>query len=115
MNYFTIDEFNCKCCGQNKMEEGFLERLDTARGVANIPFGINSGYRCPTHNAAIGSKSENHPSGRAADIRCLSGWERIRIIRALLQTGFNRIGVHPQFIHVDNMDELGAPPSCWFY
>lgn len=115
MNYFDTKEFDCKCCGQNKMNQDFLEKLDDARRIAQVPFVINSGYRCPVHNAAVGSKSENHPEGRAADIDIASGNHRLNVLQGLFKAGFRRIGIAKTFIHVDNMNEIGAPESCWFY
>jgi zinc D-Ala-D-Ala carboxypeptidase len=115
MNYFDIKEFDCKCCGQNKMNQGFLEKLDEARRIAQVPFVINSGYRCPAHNAAVGSTSENHTLGRAADIDITSGNHRLKVLQGLFKVGFKRIGIAKTFIHVDNMDEIGALESCWFY
>jgi uncharacterized protein YcbK (DUF882 family) len=115
MRNFKITEFACKCCGEVHMEDSFLDMIDAARDIAGVPFKINSGYRCPTHNAAIGSTSENHPAGRAADISATESVTRMKILRGLVMAGFNRIGVHKQFLHADNMDKIGSPLVCWFY
>ena len=112
MKYFKRDEFACKHCGENEIDDDFLEMLDKAREIAGVPFEINSGYRCPIHNANIGSTSKNHTSGRAADIKALNGTTRKKIIRGLVQAGFKRIGLHKTFIHADNMDSV---ESAWFY
>ena len=112
MKNFKIEEFNCKCCGGNKMKPDFLEKLDNARDIAGIPFGISSGYRCPRHNKEIGSTATNHPLGVAADIRCTDGSSRFKIISALIQAGFTRIGVAKSFIHCDTNN---LPSSIWFY
>ena len=112
MKNFKIEEFNCKCCGGNKMKPDFLEKLDNARDIAGIPFGISSGYRCPNHNKEIGSTATNHPLGVAADIRCTDGSSRFKIISALIQAGFTRIGVAKSFIHCDTNN---LPSSIWFY
>ena len=112
LNNFTLDEFACSCCGQVHMDDGFLLKLDQARTLANVPFNINSGYRCPKHNLEIGSMSENHPSGHAADIGCIAGSNRIRILYGLIVAGFKRIGIRKDFIHVDDMDKV---ESCWLY
>lgn len=115
MRNFKITEFACKCCGQTHMEDSFLDKIDAARDIAGVPFSINSGYRCEAHNKNVGSTSGNHPAGRAADISATDSATRMKILRGLIMTGFNRIGVHPQFIHADNMDEIGRPKVCWFY
>ena len=112
MTNFEDSEFNCSCCGENKMDWEFLLLLDRAREIALVPFVINSGYRCPNHNNEVGSTSRNHVEGKAADIACTNGWKRLRIIRALMGVGFQRIGIHKEFIHVDSMDSAA---SMWVY
>jgi uncharacterized protein YcbK (DUF882 family) len=112
MKHFILDEFRCKCCGRVEMDPCFLAMLDDARTIAGVPFAITSGYRCPRHNAAVGSTSKNHISGRAADIRVINGPKRIRIIKGLITAGFTRIGIGTDFIHADTMDAID---SCWLY
>ena len=109
---FKKEEFACSCCGRAEMDGRFIHMLATARRKAGIPFIINSGYRCPAHNAAVGSTSMNHVSGKAADIACVGSPERWTMIDALIQAGFRRIGIAPLFIHVDSMNALDA---IWLY
>ena len=94
------------------MQPEFLDKIDEARRLAQIPFSINSGYRCPKHNKEVGSTSDNHPSGRAADIKCTDGLSRFKIVESLIKAGFKRIGVAKTFIHADNMPKQ---TSIWFY
>ena len=112
MNNFDIKEFNCHCCGKNEMKQHFLDMIDEARRIAQVPFVINSGYRCPKHNKEVGSSSSNHTSGNAADIRCTDGPTRFKIVSALIKAGFKRIGVAKTFIHADCTN---GPTSIWFY
>ena len=112
MNNFDLKEFNCPCCGGNEMKPVFLEMIDEARRLAGVPFGINSGYRCPKHNKEVGSSSANHTSGQASDIKCTDGPTRFKIVSALIKAGFRRIGVAKTFIHADCTD---GPTSIWFY
>jgi uncharacterized protein YcbK (DUF882 family) len=86
--------------------------LDRARGIAGVPFEIVSGYRCLHHNADVGSTSTNHTSGKAADIRCTDGQTRVKIVGALLEVGFNRLGIGPTFIHADINQ---GPQAIWLY
>lgn len=108
MKYFKIEEFACKHCGEVKMNIKFLDMLDEAREVAGIPFRITSGYRCPIHNKNVGSTSTNHVKGVASDITCTTSTDRIKIVKALIQTGFKRIGVYKNFVHADINDEVDA-------
>lgn len=113
MSHFKDSEFDCKCgCGRNNIKGSFILLLNRAREIAGVPFIITSGCRCEKHNETVGSASKNHVDGKAADILCTDGWNRLRIIRALLEVGFIRIGIHKSFIHVDNMD---LPASMWVY
>jgi uncharacterized protein YcbK (DUF882 family) len=113
MNNFKLEEFNCPCCGHNKMTQEFQDMIDEARRIAVVPFHINSGYRCEKHNKEVGSKSVNHTSGQAADIRCTDGQSRFKIIHALMRAGFKRIGIAKTFIHADCVKD--SPTSIWFY
>ena len=101
-NYFKPEEFKCKCCGVQKMNTDFIRKLNEARGKAHVPFKITSGYRCEKHNTAVGSKEDSaHRKGLGVDIACRNSTLRLLIIRALMETGFTRIGVAKDFIHVD--------------
>lgn len=105
--YFKPAEFVCKCgCNSNDMKQSTLELLYKARQQAGIPFVINSGYRCSKHNKSVGGTTNSaHLRGYAVDIRCLDGNTRYRLIQ-ILSKYFNRIGLHKQFIHVDNDSSL---------
>lgn len=117
MMYFKASEFKCKCgackMGLRDMDETFVQRLDLARSIAKTPFTINSAVRCETHNERSGGrKNSAHLSGHAVDIRCTDSRKRFQIIAALIQVGFNRIGVYNSFIHVDN-DETKPTRVVW--
>jgi len=117
MKYFNIEEFDSPDepgSGQY-MDDDFLEMLDNARHMAGIPFIINSGYRTKAANRdAGGLKNSAHLDGFAADIRCNASRERMYIVGALLEAGFNRIGIGNGFIHVDN--DPTKPEDCiWVY
>jgi len=100
--YFKIEEFRCPCCGTNLIHTELVDKLDEAREKAGIPFKITSGYRCPKHNAAIGGvENSAHIKGLAADILCTNSDTRFKIIKALLEVGFRRIGIGEHHIHVD--------------
>lgn len=124
MRYFRPEEFDCKCkkCkdngegrGVDMMDDYFLQMLDDARHKAGIPFVITSGYRCPSHNRAVGGVANSaHTKGLAADIACSDERSRGYIIGALYEASFNRIGIHPDFIHVDDDDSKDAD-VVWLY
>jgi len=118
MKHFHKSEFFCPCgCGKNinDLDTIALEDIQTARKIASVPFIITSSIRCPEHNAAVGgSKYSSHLGGYAFDIHCASPSDRMKIIKALLCTRLNRIGIGSNFIHCDC--DPGKPKNLiWVY
>lgn len=119
MLYFKPEEFSCKCgkcqMGFNQMNPSTLTMLNEARCMAGVPFIITSAYRCTAHNIAIGGKSNSaHTRGYAVDIKIRSSSEAMKILKALISVGFNRVGYNSStnFFHVDNDPSL--PPEVFF-
>jgi len=102
LRFFTLDEFNCSCCGQNLMDRNFLTSLDTARGMAGIPFVITSGFRCAKHNGEVGGVfTSAHLIGKAADIAAGDSRTRYQILMACSRVGITRFEIGPAHVHVD--------------
>lgn len=102
--YFKLEEFDCPCCGENKIALELVQRADKARHIAGIPFVVTSGFRCEKHNEEInGNPKSKHKLGLAMDILCKSDNDRFRIIKGLLDAGFMRIGIGEDFVHADIM------------
>ena len=100
-HYFSEKDFK-KCsppCSMQDMNDSFLKKLDEARLRADIPFVLTSAYRTYGHEAV--------------DIRATSSMERFKIIKALIEVGFNRIGIGKTFIHVD--DDTDKPKNVMFH
>ena len=96
------EEFDCPCCGENKLTEETFNRFHLARQFAGVPFVINSGYRCPKRNAEVGGDDKSsHPKGMAADIKSTNSWHRWETVFALKEAGFLRIRIADDFIHAD--------------
>ena len=97
------------------MNQEFLDKLDQARELANIPFKINSAYRSPEHNAKIGGKpNSSHLRGLAVDISVKDSRSRFIVLESLIKVGFNRIGIADTFIHVDD-DKEKSEKVIWTY
>ena len=120
--YFTLEEFACRHCGENRIQLPWVDELDQLRDQAGFPFIISSGYRCPVHNQAVSSTGPNgpHTTGWATDIRV----DRARAHRLLglaLQAGIPGIGVQQKgssrFIHLDRLpiDTRHPRPTVWSY
>lgn len=118
MKHFEEEEFACQCgCGKGfaEMDEDFVERLDTARDIADTSFVLTSAYRCEPHNRAVGGKdTSSHVKGLAVDIKTSDSRSRALILGALMDAGFNRIGIDGEFIHVDR-DKDKAGDVIWVY
>lgn len=107
---FKSEEFTCKCgCGQNKINERFVERLQILRNKIGVPVNVTSGYRCPTHSVRVGgSYNDAHTVGIAADIYA-NGLTSVQLARVAEDLGFGGIGIiDDKCVHVDIRDESGC-------
>lgn len=117
LKYFSYEEFASPDVPHSGeyMDADFLSMLDSAREISGIPFKINSGYRTIEHNYEVGGKpNSSHIVGKAADIAVKGSRQRWVITQALIQAGFNRIGIAKTFIHVDS-DDTKDPDVIWTY
>ena len=100
--YFSEAEFR-RCtppCSLQDMDQQFIRQLDAARASAGIPFVLNSAYRSPAWELSKGRTGRgDHPQGRGVDIRCNTSANRMKIVRALLDNGFRRIGIANTYVH----------------
>lgn len=119
MQYFKPEEFVCKCgkCGKgfNEMKPSTLAKLRIARSKAGVIFIINSAFRCEDHNRKVGGKSNSaHLRGYAVDLKVVNSRDAMKILKSLLDAGFNRIGYNSRykFFHVD--DDPTLPAEVFF-
>jgi hypothetical protein len=103
--YFQPIEFACKCeravCDAVKVSESLLWRLDDIRGLCSQALYINSGVRCPYWNEKSGGEpNSEHTLGLGADIRCEDSRLRYQIVKAAIDSGFTRIGIGRNFVHL---------------
>ena len=109
---FNIKEFDSH--DGSKMPKNVFENileladnLQVLRDHIGKPIHINSGYRSPSHNKAIGGvKHSQHVLGKAADIRVegYSSAEIALIIYNLIQKGKMKeggLGIYNTFVHYD--------------
>jgi hypothetical protein len=114
--YFKLSEFDSpdKKGSGEMMQDSTIKMLDVARGVANIPFVINSGFRTKEHNRRVGGVEDStHLEGYGVDIRANSRQNFERVVLGLVWAGFRRIGVHHTFVHADNHPD--RPQTQWLY
>ena len=101
--HFNRAEFACgDYCGYDAVNLAFVNQLQVARRLSDVPYRINSGCRCLTHNAVVGGVRDSaHLVGKAADIACRSSRARYQIVLGLYGAGFTRIKLYKTWIHVD--------------
>lgn len=88
------------------------EVLDPLRAQYGKPIKVNSGYRCPLKNKAVGGVAHSqHIAGEAADITGGSPEENLKIARIIARQGrFDKMilyvdregSLEPRFIHVSH-------------
>lgn len=71
---FSSTEFDCPCsrlsCFKTLIDDRLIKLLELFRiAIGNRSLNINSGYRCPEHNAEVGGEpGSQHMLGTAADV-----------------------------------------------
>lgn len=101
--HFAETELACRCCGRVLVHPELVNKLEHLRRLAGRPVLVNSGYRCPAHNQAVGGAANSyHLKGMAADIR-VPGLPVQNLAALAEQAGFSGIGLYRQqgFVHVD--------------
>lgn len=91
-------------------------RFECLRAAWGKPLVINSGYRTPAHNRAIGGASNSaHLKGRAVDIRMPEN-EQEAFIELARTLGYTGIGRYQSFVHLDDVmpGEFAGIPRPWF-
>ncbi len=89
-------------------------KLQHVRDLLGESVKITSGVRCPTHNHKVGGIQHSaHLYGMASDILIPSNTYRFEILPLILSC-FTRIGIGPDFIHVD-IDQTKPQDVIWHY
>ena len=117
MKYFNYEEFDSpdiQGSGQ-LMDPKLLDMIDKARKIYGKPICVTSGYRTEDHNRKVGGvDSSSHLKGLAIDVACVRSNDRFEMLTALIEVGFNRIGVASTFIHID-IDKNKSQNVIWTY
>lgn len=102
--HFTVREFACKDGSQVVfIDDHLVSILDILRNQVGKPVYINSGYRTPTRNKAVGgAKYSYHMRGQAADIR-IEGMTAKEIAKKLDKIIPSECGIitYNTWVHID--------------
>lgn len=111
-NNFSKKEFDSRDGSEMPQEvlsniKEVARNLEVLRALVSAPIKINSGYRSPAHNKAIGGvKNSFHVKGMAADIK-VEGYSSKHIyglIEVLIERGDMKeggLGLYNGFVHYD--------------
>tara|TARA_R110000824_G_scaffold178540_1_gene358280 strand:- start:731 stop:1099 length:369 start_codon:yes stop_codon:yes gene_type:complete len=122
MKYFTEDELKCSHCGESRMNESFMNKIEALREQLGFPFPVNSAYRCPEHPIEARKSSPGaHSTGHAIDIG-VRGEKAYMLLDAAVQAGLTGIGINQKgssgrFIHLDDIEgsRTQPRPTIWSY
>ena len=82
--------------------ENVLQPLRDAWGG---PLFINSGYRCPELNEAVGGvETSQHCKGQAADCGCTDPYALAKLVLRM-KLPFDQLIVYPDFLHISYRDD----------
>ena len=107
---FSPAEIACRGTGKLLINDQALDCLQELRVALGKPMIINSAYRSPEHNRAVGgAKASKHMDGTAFDVS-MANHDPENFIAAARRAGFRGIGTYPRsnFVHID----LG-PARTW--
>ena len=99
---FSVAEFECKCgkCDETVINLDHVKRLQQLRDDLGSTITINSAYRCPAHNSAVGGeKNSMHMKGHATDIT-VKGMTPDEVADACEK--FDGLGRYNTFTHIDS-------------
>ena len=131
MKYFTIQELTISNTAERKSIDNTPDQkaaaaltalvanvLDPLREAWGKPIVVNSGYRCPKLNRAVGGVARSqHTKGEAADIRTLSNrrWENEQLFKLIVKLKlpfdqlideYNYDWVHVSFVEGKNRRQV---------
>lgn len=108
--HFNLDELKCRC-GHCHLSPDLIhnlllvaQALEKIRKAFDKPIHVNCGYRCPSHNAAIGgAKESQHLRALAADITIEGETPQDVACVACTISEIGGIGKYPSqnFTHID--------------
>lgn len=110
--HFKPEELACRGTGRLKIDPHSLDALEKLRArLGGAPMILNSAYRSPGHNRAVGgAKASQHLLAKAFDVS-MKNHDPMVFENAAQSCGFRGIGHYPKhgFMHIDTRDT----PARW--
>ena len=100
---FSPAEIACRGTGKLLINEPALDKLQALRDRLGKPLIVNSAYRSPEHNRAVGGATRSmHLDGAAFDIS-MANHDPVAFEAAARKVGFLGFGFYPRsgFMHID--------------
>jgi len=100
---FSPEEIACRGTGKIGIDPEAMDRLQCLRGLIAAPLMLNSAYRSPEHNRAVGGAAHSqHLKARAFDVS-MANHDPETFEAAARKAGFTGFGFYPRndFIHID--------------
>ena len=100
---FSPAEIASRSDGEIKINTQAMDKLQSLRNRLGKPLIVNSGYRSPAHNRAVGgAPASKHMLGTAFDIS-MSNHDPVVFEAAARAVGFLGFGYYPRsgFMHID--------------
>lgn len=119
-NMDPVKEVACKHCGLIRVEDYFLDEIQTLRDAYGLPIYFSSFYRCPVHNKKVSSTGSTGPHTKGAADLIVNHDRAIKILSIATQLKFTGIGVSQRgpissrFIHLD-MVSRSYGRALWSY
>lgn len=111
IKHFRREEFRCKCGGKFcngfpvEPDETMVRYANAIRERLGVPLLVNSGIRCPQHNANVGGVSNSqHVLGTACDLGAPVGIspEKMASVAEEVIGNTGGIGIYDWGIHIDS-------------
>ena len=114
VKHFRRNEFK----QPDQVSPELIRRLDHVRALAKTKMTITSSFRHLKSKALNKRTSAHQPDGKhiyhGVDVRVTSSQARHRILKAVYEVGFARIGVYDKHIHLDvARKEFGQNVTWW--
>ncbi len=106
---FTPSEIACKGDGSLLVDAGSLDKLQEVCQRLGKAMTLNSAFRSPAHNKAVGGEPDSqHRTGKAFDVALTGAFTRAQLHAASKAAGFTGFGDYDHFVHIDT-----GPARTW--